>query len=135
MIAGLPGRQLQADLAHDGSGIQYGFLPADLDSLTPPPVGEAEFLLGPNAQFTNRTDSTRVKVTWGTTPTIALTSAVITTTGISSPPCVNNTAAQENRDCVPQPAPAVGADYLDNLDFRFMYRFAYRNFGGDHPPG
>ncbi|MEY2572792.1 MAG: hypothetical protein QOJ87_1005, partial [Verrucomicrobiota bacterium] len=35
MIAGLPARQLQADLAHDGSGIQYGFLPADLDSLTP----------------------------------------------------------------------------------------------------
>jgi len=134
MIAGLPARKLQADLAHDGSGIQYGFLPADLDSLTPPPAGEAAFILGPNAQFTNRTDSTRVKVTWGTTPTITLTSAVISTTGISSPPCVNNTTAQENRDCVPQPAPAVGADYLDNLSSHFMYRLAYRNNGTQAAP-
>jgi hypothetical protein len=134
MIAGLPARQLQADLAHDGAGIQYGFLPADLDSLTPPPAGEAAFVLGPNAQFTNRTDSTRVKVTWGTTPTIALTSAVISTTGISSPPCVNNTTAQENRDCVPQPSPAVGADYLDNLSSHFMYRLAYRNNGTQAAP-
>ncbi|MEA3124951.1 MAG: hypothetical protein QOD67_1970 [Caballeronia sp.] len=134
MIAGLPARKLQADLAHDGSGIQYGFLPADLDSLTPPPVGEAAFVLGPNAQFTNRTDSTRVKVTWGTTPTIALTSAVISTSGISTPPCVNNTTAQQNRDCVPQPAPAVGADYLDNLSGHFMYRLAYRNNGTQAAP-
>ncbi|HEX4630181.1 MAG TPA: hypothetical protein VH188_04385 [Chthoniobacterales bacterium] len=134
MIAGLPARQLQADLAHDGSAIQYGFLPADLDSVTPPPAGEAEFILGPNAQFTNRTDSTRVAVTWGTTPTIALTSAVISTTGISTPPCVNNTAAQQNRDCVPQPAPAVGADDLDNLHGHFMYRLAYRNNGTQGAP-
>src|SRR2546423_13507661 len=134
MIAGQPARQLQADLAHDGAGIQYGFLPADLDSLTPPPAGEAEFILGPNAQFTNRTDSTRVKVTWGTTPTIALTSAVITTTGISTAPCVNNTSAQQNRDCVPQPAPAVGADYLDNLSGHYMYLLAYRGDGAPRAP-
>src|SRR5256714_2927739 len=134
MIAGQPARQLQADLVHDGAGIQYGFLPADLDSLTVPPAGEAEFILGPHAQFTNRTDSTRVKVTWGTTPTIALTSAVITTTGISTAPCVNNTSAQQNRDCVPQPAPAVGADYLDNLSGHYMYRLAYRNNGTQAAP-
>ena len=130
MIAGLPARLVQKDLGKDGPGIQYGFLPADLDSLTPPPAGEAAFVLGPNAQFTNRTDSTRVAVTWGATPTITLTEAVISTVGISSPPCVNNTAAQDNRDCVPQPSPAVGADYLDNISFHYMYRLAYRNFGG-----
>src|SRR4051794_6678507 len=134
MIAGQPARMLKADLAKDGTGIQYGFVPADLDSLTPPPAGEAAFILGPNAQFTNRIDSTRVKVAWGTTPTITLTSAVISTTGISNPPCVNNTAAQENRDCVPQPAPAVGADYLDNLGSHFMYRLAYRNNGTQVAP-
>ncbi len=134
MIAGQPARQLQADLAKDGAGVQYGFLPADLDSITPPPAGEAAFILGPNAQFTNRTDSTRVKVNWGTTPTIALTTAVISTTGLSSAPCVNNTSAQNNRDCVPQPSPAVGADYLDNLDSHFMYRLAYRNNGTQAAP-
>ena len=46
------------------------------------------------------------------------------------PPCVNDTAAGDHRDCVPQPAPALPADYVDNLDFRLMYRLAYRNFGG-----
>src|SRR5947207_3071027 len=126
MIAGLPARQVSADLKKYGNRIQYGFLPADLDSLTPPPAGEAAFVLGPDPQFTNRTDSTRVKVTWGATPTIALTSATISV-GITSAPCVNNS---NGRDCVPQPSPAVGADYLDNLSSHYMHRLAYRNFGG-----
>jgi len=126
MIAGLPARQVSADLAN-----QYGFLPADLDSITPPPVGEAEFVLGPDGQFTNQTDSTRVAITWGATPTITLTSAVISTTGISDPPCVNS---PNGRDCVPQPPPAVGADYLDNLAGHFMYRLAYRNNGTQAAP-
>src|SRR5436189_274940 len=131
MILGLPARQVQKDLSKDGSAFQYGFLPADLDSLTPPPAGEASFVLGPNGQFTNRTDWTRVAVTWGTTPTITFPgSGTITTVGIGNAPCVNNTVAQENRDCVPQPSPAVAADYLDNISFHYMYRLAYRNFGG-----
>src|SRR5256885_12024730 len=44
-------------------GTEYGFLPADLDSLTPPPTGEAAFVLGPNFGLTNLTDSFRVVVT------------------------------------------------------------------------
>jgi hypothetical protein len=130
MILGQSARMQQSDLSKDGSAFQYGFLPADVDSVTPPPAGEASFILGPNGQFTNRTDSTRVAITWGVTPTITLTSATITTVGIVSPACVNNTAAQQNRDCVPQPSPAVGADYLDSIEFHFMYRLPYRNFGG-----
>jgi len=130
MIAGKPARMQQKDLQKDGVEVQYGFLPADLDSTTPPPAGEASFVLGPNGQFTNQTDSARVAVTWGTTPTIALTESVISTVGIVSPPCVNNTSAQDFRDCVPQPAPAVGTDYLDDIEYHFMYRLAYRNFGG-----
>src|SRR5437588_10904617 len=126
MLTGQPARQVSADLKKYGNRIQYGFLPADLDSLTPPPGGEAAFVLGPDPQFTNRTDSTRVKVTWGATPTIALTSATISV-GITSAPCVNNS---NGRDCVPQPSPAVGADYLDNLSSHYMHRLAYRNFGG-----
>jgi len=84
ILSGLPARQVSKDLAKNGSAIQSGFLPSDLDSGTPPPVGEAAFILGPNAQFTNRTDSARVAVTWGVTPTITLTEAVITTTGIGT---------------------------------------------------
>jgi len=129
MILGQAARMVQADLSKKSNRFQYGFLPADLDSITPPPAGEASFVLGPDPAFSNRTDSTRVAVTWGATPAITLTEATISV-GISTPPCVNNTAAQENRDCVPQPSPAVGADYLDNLAFHYMYRLAYRNFGG-----
>ena len=68
MIQGLPARMQSAEL-----GQEFGFLPGDLDSLTPPPVGEAAFLLGPNRLLTNLTDSFRVAVTWGATPTIVAT--------------------------------------------------------------
>jgi len=126
MIAGQAARMVQADLKKYSNRPQYGFLPADLDSLTPPPVGEASFILGPDPVLTNKTDSARVAVTWGTTPTITLTETTIGT-GIATAPCVNNS---NGRDCVPEPPPAVGTDYLDNLEFHYMYRLAYRNFGG-----
>jgi hypothetical protein len=132
MIAGLAARQVQKDLSKDGSAFQYGFLPADLDSITLPPAGEASFILGPNGQFTNRTDSTRVAVTWGVTPTITTTAAVITTIGIASPTCVGGAA--NTRRCVPQPSPAATTDYLDHISFHYMYRLAYRNNGTQTSP-
>ena len=130
MLQGLPARQLQKDLKRYGNKPQNGMLPSDLDSLTPPPAGEAAFVIAPDPATTNKLDSTRVKVTWGANPTITLTETQIPVTWDSAP-CVNNTAANDNRDCVPQPAPAAPGDYLDNLDFRLMYRLAYRNFGGN----
>ncbi|HET7434676.1 MAG TPA: carboxypeptidase regulatory-like domain-containing protein, partial [Thermoanaerobaculia bacterium] len=129
MLVGLPARQVSADLSKKSNRFQYGFLPADLDSSTPPPAGEASFIIGPDPAFTNRTDVARVAVTWGTTPTIALTEGTVSV-GIGNAPCVSNTSAQNNRDCVPQPSPAVAADYLDNISTHYMYRLAYRNFGG-----
>jgi hypothetical protein len=129
MLKGLPARQLQADLKKYGGKPQFGFLPSDLDSLTPPPAGEAAFVIGPDPTTTNKLDSTRVKVTWGAIPTITLTSTqILASWGI--PPCVNDTDAGDHRDCVPEPPPATPGDYVDNLDFRLMYRLAYRNFGG-----
>ena len=129
MLKGLPARQLQADLKRYSNKPQFGFLPSDLDSLTPPPAGEAAFVIGPHPTSVNRLASARVAVTWGGAPRIRLTESLITETwGI--PPCVNDTAAGDHRDCVPEPAPALPGDYVDNLDFRLMYRLAYRNFGG-----
>jgi hypothetical protein len=130
MLQGLPARQLQKDLKKYGNKPQDGMIPSDLDSLTPPPAGAAAFVIGPDPSTTNKLDSTRVKVTWGTNPTITLTETQIAASWDSAP-CVNDTAAHDHRDCVPQPAPATPADYLDNLDFRLMYRLAYRNFGGN----
>src|SRR4029077_15756973 len=113
-----------------GNKPQYGFVPSDLDSLTPPPAGAAAFVIGPDPNTTNKLDSARVRVTWGANPTITLIETQIAATWDSAP-CLNDTAAQDNRDCVPQPAHAAPADYLDNLSFHLMYRLAYRNFGGN----
>ena len=122
MIAGLPARMQSVDL-----GRQIGHLPADLDSLTPPPAGEAAFFLGPNEALTNITNSYRVKVTWDPAPTIALTRGEILG-GLGNAPCLSGDTA-EGRDCVPQPPPATPLDYLDRLSGRFMYRLGYRNQG------
>ena len=122
MIDGLTARMQMVDL-----GQEFGFLPADLDSLTPPPSGEAEFVLGPNRLLTNITDSYRVLVTWDPAPTIATTRSEIQI-GIGNAPCVSG-ANSPARDCVPEPPPAIPTDYLDNLAAHYMYRLAYRNQG------
>ncbi|MGI8435928.1 MAG: hypothetical protein ACR2NX_03355, partial [Chthoniobacterales bacterium] len=127
MIAGLPARQVSSDLSTT-TGTQYGFLPADLDSLTPPPNGEASFILGPDPSSLALTDSTRVAVTWGATPTITLTSATIATTPIVTAYCING-----GRACVPQLGQPI-TNGLDNLSFHFMYRLAYRNNGTQAAP-
>jgi len=124
MIAGASARMQSMDL-----GQEFGFLPADLDSLTPPAAGEAEFLLGPNRVLTNLTDPFRVTVIWDPTPTIAVQPGATIMTGIGNAPCVNS-----GRACVPEPPPAAPADYLDNLGGHYMYRLAYRNQGTQAAP-
>ena len=130
MLKGEPARQLQKDLKKYAGKSQYGFLPSDLDSLTPPPTGAAAFVIGPDPVTTQNLDSTRVAVTWGNTPTITLTETRISATW-SLPPCVGDPSNVHDFNCVPQPSPATAADYLDNLYFHLMYRLPYRNFGGN----
>jgi hypothetical protein len=131
MILGQPARMQSANLTTYGGSFQYGFLPADLDSLTPPPVGEAAFVLGPHPTTLTLTASTRVAVTWGTLPTITLTESTITNTSYLNPPC---TGTLSSRACVQQPSPALTSDYLDNISSHFMYRLAYRNNGTQAVP-
>src|SRR5882724_11224344 len=130
MISGQAARMVQADLKTYSNRPQYGFLPSDLDSLTPPPAGEAAFVIGPDPVSKNSLDSTRVRVMWGNTPTITLSETQISATW-DVPPCVGNPSGKKDFNCVPEPAPAVAADYLDNLSFHMMYRLPYRNFGGN----
>ena len=106
MLKGLPARQLQADLKSYSNKQQYGFLPSDLDSLTPPPAGEAAFVIGPHPTSVNRLASARVAVTWGGAPSIRLTENLIQETW-GKAPCVNDTDAGDHRDCVPEPSPAT----------------------------
>jgi hypothetical protein len=130
MLKGEPARQLQKDLKKYAGKSQYGFLPSDLDSLTPPPTGAAAFVIGPDPVTTQNLDSTRVAVTWGNTPTITLTETRISATW-SLPPCVGDPSNVQDFNCVPQPSPATAADYVDNLYYHLMYRLPYRNFGAN----
>ncbi|MEO6970398.1 MAG: dockerin type I domain-containing protein [Chthoniobacterales bacterium] len=123
MINGQTARMQSANLTTFGANFQYGFLPADLDSLTPPPVGEAEFVLGPHPTTFTLTASTRVAVTWGAIPTITLTEATLTNTTYTTAYCVGS-----GRLCVPQSGQANAAA-LDNIKSHFMYRLSYRNNG------
>jgi Carboxypeptidase regulatory-like domain len=127
MIAGLPARMQSRDL-----GAEYGFLPADLDSLTPPPAGEAEFVLGPNFTLTNLTDSFRVAVTWDPAPTMVVTPGPTILAGLGNAPCVGD--ANTSRACVPEPSPAATTDYVDNIGNHYMHRLAYRNNGTQASP-
>src|SRR3954453_13930343 len=128
MIAGQAARMQSANLTTYGGSFQYGFLPADLDSLTPPPAGEAEFVLGPHPTTLTLTASTRVAVAWGAVPTITLTETTITNTTYSTAFCVSS-----GRSCVPQSGQASSAG-LDNIKSHFMYRLAYRNNGTQAAP-
>jgi len=127
MIAGLPARMQSQDL-----GAEYGFLPADLDSLTPPAAGEAEFVLGPNFTLTELTDSFRVAVTWDPTPTMVVTPGPTILEGLGNAPCVGD--ANTSRACVPEPSPAATTDYVDNIGNHYMHRLAYRNNGTQAAP-
>ena len=127
MIYGRPARMQSQDL-----GAEYGFLAADLDSLTPPPAGEAEFVLGPNFTLTELTDSFRVAVTWGATPTMVVTPGTTILGGLGNAPCVGD--PNTSRACVPEPSPATLTDYLDNIGNHYMHRLAYRNNGTQAAP-
>lgn len=123
MINGQPARMQSANLP-----AEFGFLPADLDSLTPPPAGEPEFVIGPNFVNTIQTDTFRVMVTWDPAPAIVPTAGTPILDGIDNAPCVSGQNSPA-RDCVPEPSPAAPTDYLDNLSGHYMYRLAYRNQG------
>jgi hypothetical protein len=123
MILGQTARMQSQNL-----GTEFGFLPADLDSLTPPAVGEASYLIGPNFALTELTDNYRVATTWGATPTLVVTPGAPIDAGLGNAPCLSGVNSPA-RDCVPEPPPATGPDYLDNLSGHYMYRLAYRNQG------
>ena len=94
------------------------FMPADLDGLTPPPVG------APNPFMSTGVNSTwplyRFHVDFATPANSTFTSGGTLTPAAFSPICGGGA-------CVPQ----LGGELLDTLGDRGMFRSAYRNFG-DH---
>ncbi|MEA2325743.1 MAG: hypothetical protein QOE68_702 [Thermoanaerobaculia bacterium] len=139
-----------------GALIYWGALPADLDSLTPPPAGSPEYILqhaGPDIDgaLNYGVHVWKVKTTWGATPSLLVTGPVdaagapfngeLCTAFLPVTIATSVALGAGARPCVPQPMPAAtdanGAPYtpvdywLDGVSDRLMYRVAYRNFG-DH---
>src|SRR5216683_1055647 len=96
--------------------------PSDVDSATPPPSGEPNFLL-------DLADSTHLNFfRFHVDFTEPANSTFSGPTEISVAPYSELCARATDRACIPQPHPG---EKVDSLGDRLMYRLTYRNFG-DH---
>jgi len=152
MLAGLPATYQFYNFGASAPGGTFtygGALPADLDSLTPPPAGAPEIVVQHGSPDTDGSTGYvvhvwKVKTTWGASPSLVVTGP----TDVSIAPFNGElctaflpiTVALGSRPCVPQPIPLAPAGatpytpadiWLDGVADRLMYRVAYRNFG-DH---
>src|SRR6266566_1242755 len=104
-----------------GGPNEDAFLPADLDGYSLPPVGAPNSFV--ETPFTNTYRTWHFHVDFATP-------ANSTFTLFASPPAAAFTAlCPATRACVPQLG-GTGANSLDEIGDRLMYRLAYRNIGG-----
>ena len=105
------------------TGNDYSILPADVDSIIPPPAGQAEFFLG-----SYDVDATNNHLyLYSMAPNFATGGATCTGSGLAQPITVPTYVpfCDSSRSCVPEP----GGSTLDALGDRVMFRFAYWNDG------
>jgi Carboxypeptidase regulatory-like domain len=150
MLAGLPATYQLHEFGASAPGGAFtygGALPADLDSLTPPPAGAPAIVVQHGSPDTDGSlgyvvHVWKVKTTWGSNPSLVVTGptdvSIAPFNGQLCTATVATYAALGARPCVPQPIPMapVGATpwtpadiWLDGVSDRLMYRVAYRNFG------
>ena len=118
-----------------------GALPADLDSLTPPPAGSPEFIVQFGSPDTDGSVGYvvhiwKITTTWGSSPSLSVSPLTdVLVAPFNEELCtafLGTTILLGARPCIPQPPPAATTlDWLDGIPDRLMYRVAYRNFG-DH---
>jgi hypothetical protein len=151
MLAGLPSSFQFYNFGASAPAffVYGGALPADLDSLTPPPAGAPMTVVqfgSPDSDGSTGyvVHTWKVKTTWGSTPSLQITGPVDVPVAPFNPelctPFLPVTVALGSRPCVPQPIPMAPAGatpytpvdiWLDGIGDRLMYRVAYRNYG-DH---
>ncbi|MDD5276711.1 MAG: hypothetical protein PHR16_11605 [Methylovulum sp.] len=129
MLKGLPAQMVYYDVG--AKDLNYGnMLPSDLDGLTPPPKGAANYFVEvDDASWIGSADALRVwkfKVNWrnpakSTFGLDGQPNSVVNTAPFDLLPCFSGL-------CIPQPETTR---QLDSLGDRLMFRLAYRNFG-DH---
>jgi subtilisin-like proprotein convertase family protein len=106
-----------------------GMLPADVDGLTPPPVGApGVFSYFIAQELANPTDALRVfdfRVDFAN-PALSTFRERAESPILVAP---FNPLTPAGRDDIEQPPPAGAAAALDSISDRLMFRLAYRNFG------
>ncbi len=138
MLIGAAARPIQCFVSPNpvvsSSYLAHSPEPADVEGTVPPPAGSPEYfasIQNPVLDGVTKSSSTfnlwQFHVDW-TTPSNStfLQNSVPVTSYI--PGCYS-TASPGNTECVPQPTTATTGVHIDSVGDRFMFRFAYRNFG------
>ena len=108
--------------------------PADVEGTTPPPTGAPEYFVSienPVADGVTTTSSNfnlfQFHVDWSNPANSTFTQSTVPVSAFT-PGCYLANAVT-NTVCVPEPSTATTTQAIDSVGDRFMFRFAYRNFG------
>ena len=129
MLAGDPTASYIYFDVENGNPNIGGVLPADLDGLTPPPIGTPGLFAYFTAdEFGDPADGIRI---WDFNADFANPLASTFVERAESPIAVAtfDPRTPAGRDDIEQPPPANSGSFLDAIADRFMFRLAYRNFG------
>ncbi|HEX9670782.1 MAG TPA: proprotein convertase P-domain-containing protein [Thermoanaerobaculia bacterium] len=129
MLAGDPTASYIYFDVENGNPDIGGVLPADLDGLTPPPIGTPGLFAYFTAdEFGDPADGIRM---WDFNADFANPGASTFVERAESPIAVAtfDPRTPTGRDDIEQPPPAGSGAFLDAIADRFMFRLAYRNFG------
>jgi hypothetical protein len=114
--------------------LRHSLQPADVEGTTPPPAGAPEFfasIQNPPADGVTTTSSTfnlwQFHVDW-TNPANSTFSQSTVSAPSFTPGCYS-ASVPANTVCVPEPTTSTSLQPIDSVGDRFMFRFAYRNFG------
>ena len=112
----------------------HSFQPADVEGTTAPPAGAPEYfasIANPVNDGVTTTSTSfnlyQFHVDWTTPSNSTFTQATVPVSTYT-PGCYLATAPV-NTICVPQASTSSTSQFIDSVGDRFMFRFAYRNFG------
>lgn len=114
--------------------LAHSLEPADVEGTTPPPTGSPEYFASienpVNDGVTTTSDSFNLwqfHVDWSNTANSTFTQSTVSVPAYR-PGCYVATSPG-NTVCVPEPSTSTTGESIDSVGDRFMFRFAYRNFG------
>src|SRR5215469_8912656 len=112
----------------------HSLVPADVEGTTPPPVGAPEIYASIENPVldgvTTTSDSFNLwqfHVDWSNPANSTFTQSTVPVTAYQ-PGCYTATNPPQTV-CVPEPSTSTTNNLIDSVGDRFMFRFAYRNFG------